>query len=282
MLKVAAKIADLWLTRGRRLSAEAKAARSAVADLTPAVVVTGGSRGIGAAIANEFARRGYAFVIVARHLPERHLPAGTIAIAVDVTAADAFEVISARLATERLYLDVLVNSAGVGLAGPFVEHESKDIDALLSLNVAALTRLTRRALPGMLARRRGGVLNVSSLGGYAPGPHQAAYYASKGYVLSLTEAIAAENAGSGVRFTVLAPGPVETKFHGAMGADDALYRRLLPALSPEHAARAAYRGFMIGQRVVAPGVVNRLALVLLKLLPHPLIVPIVGWLLRKS
>ena len=103
--------------------------------------------------------------------------------------------------------------------------------ALVDLNVRALTRLTRHFLPGMRQRGRGGILNVASLGGYAPGPNQAAYYASKAYVLSLTEAIAAETAGEGVRVCALAPGPVDTAFHARMGAENAFYRYLVPPAS---------------------------------------------------
>ena len=108
---------------------------------------------------------------------------------------------------------------------------------LLDLNVAALTRLMHHVLPGMLARARGGILNVASLGGLVPGPYQAAYYASKAYVVSLTEAVAAENAGRGVRFMALAPGPVNTGFHAAMGAELSFYRQLIFALERGATAR---------------------------------------------
>ena len=89
---------------------------------------------------------------------------------------------------------------------------------LTELNVTALTRLTRTFLPDMLVRGRGGIINVASLGGFTPGPYQAAYYASKAYVIALTRALAHENRGMGVRFAVVAPGPVNTKFHAKMDA----------------------------------------------------------------
>ena len=133
----------------------------------------------------------------------------------------------------------------------------------------------------MLERRRGGILNVASLGAYVPGPHQAAYYASKAYVLSLTEAIATETAGRGVKISVLVPGPVETVFHANMGAEASRYRALLPALTAERVADAGYRGFTFGQRVVAPGLLTRPSLIALKLLPHPISVPLVAWLLKS-
>ena len=105
---------------------------------------------------------------------------------------------------------------------------SADVLRLIDLNVRALTHLTHHFLPGMRVRGRGGILNLASIGGYAPGPNQAAYYASKAYVLSLTEAIAAETAGEGVRVCALAPGPVNTRLHESMGAENAFYRCFVP------------------------------------------------------
>lgn len=290
LLDGVARLADLWLSRGRALPDAALRARGAVSHLEPAVVVTGGTRGIGADLARVFSEGGHAVAIVARR-PVAFDPGGesarrqgqarVLTIPCDVTDPSAFDRITERLQAGGMYLDVLVNNAGAGLAGPFTSHSGGEIDALLRLNIEALTRLTRLALPDMLARRRGGILNVASLGGYAPGPHQAAYYASKAYVLSLTEAIAVENAGLGVRFTVLAPGPVETGFHADMGAESSLYLALMPTIPAQRAARAAYRGFRLGQRVVVPGIFNRVALGALKILPHPISAPLVGWLLRR-
>ncbi len=277
---------DRWIKRAALPDAGAIAA---VAHLIPAVVVTGGSDGIGLEIAREFAKLGRAVFLVARD--EARLAAaqayldgagsGVVsAVSLDITSADAPSLLDGKLAEHGYYLDVLVNSAGLGLSGPFDTHSEAEIAQLLALNIGALTRLTRHVLPGMRARARGGILNIASLGGTIPGPFQAAYYASKAYVCSLTEALAAELPGSGVRICVVAPGPVETRFHARMNAEDALYRHLLPALSPQRTARAAVFHYLLGRRVVVPGLLPKAAAVCIAILPHFITVPVVAVLLR--
>jgi short-subunit dehydrogenase len=278
---------DLWVGRYAEPDPTALAA---VAGLKPIVLVTGGSRGIGLALARRFAKAGHDVAIVARHADALQTAAvsiaqshdvATIAIALDVTELDAAERIDAGLVGKGFYLDTLINCAGVGLAGPFVRNPEARIAGLLDLNVTALTRLTRHALPKMLARGRGGILNVASLGGLVPGPNQAAYYASKSYVVSLTRAIATENAGRGVRFMALAPGPVNTGFHDAMGAELSFYRQLVLALSADQTARAAYRAYVSGCHLFVPGVTGKLLQIAVWIIPHALLLPIVGWLLRR-
>jgi short-subunit dehydrogenase len=280
------RLLDPWIARYARPS---QAALQAVRHLKPVTVVTGASRGIGLALARRFAQAGHDVALVARNagpLEEaaaeiaRDFSVRAFALPLDITPADAPQILNARLAERGAYLDVLVNNAGIGLAGPFAEHGEAEVQHLLDLNVAALTRLMHHALPQMLARAHGGILNVASLGGLAPGPYQAAYYASKAYVISLTEAVGYEIAGSGVRLTVLAPGPVDTGFHAAMGAEHSFYRQLILSLSPEATARAAYRGYLLGCRLVVPGVMNKALAVALRILPHTLILPLIGWLLR--
>ena len=281
------RLIDHWLARHAEPSA---AARAAVAGLKPMTVVTGGSRGIGLALARRFAKAGHDVALVARHadalqaaaaLLARELHVTVLAIPLDVTDMAAAERIDAHLAANGFYLGALINCAGVGLAGPFLSHSEDAIQRLLDVNVDALTRLMRHALPAMLARAEGGIINVASLGGLVPGPNQAAYYASKAYVVSLTRAVATENAGSGVRLMALAPGPVDTGFHRAMGAELSFYRQLVLALSADQTARAAYRGYVLGYRLVVPGVTAKLLQIALWIIPHALLLPIIGWLLRR-
>lgn len=275
-----------WRRRWWRTNPEALAA---FAHLRPMVVVTGGSEGIGYELARRFAASGCDVMLVARRAgPLEEAAAGirtsfkveAIAVPADLTASDAIATIDAALAAHGAYADVLVNSAGIGLSGLFHAQAPDDLARLVDLNVRALTQVTRHYLPGMRLRGRGGILNVASLGGYVPGPYQAAYYASKAYVISLTEAIAAETAGEGVRVCVLAPGPVNTRFHARMGAETAFYRTFIVPASARSVARAGYRGFALGLRLVVPGVLGPFAALAVRIMPHRILIPIVGWLLK--
>lgn len=276
---------DAWIGRQKQVD---PAAMASVAGRQPAVVVTGGSRGIGLALARAFRETHPNIVLVARNADQleraaAELGGGTsstvLTLAQDVTEPEAPERLERWLNEHNLYLDVLVNNAGIGLSGAFDSHDGDAIDRLIALNITAVTRLMRHALPAMRARGRGGILNVASLGGLVPGPYQAAYYASKAYVISLTEAVASETAGQGVRICALALGPVDTGFHAAMNAQASFYRQLLPALTPERAARAGYLGYRLGRRVIVPGVLNTLMAVSLRILPHGITVPLTAWLL---
>jgi len=284
------KLADLWINRAPLDRAAHARALEAVVNLTPAVVVTGGSRGLGLALTERFAKAGRNVVIVARNGVAAGDAATRIAdatghpcraIALDITANSSADAIERALLETGHYLDVLVNNAGIGYAGPFADGEPSALSRLIALTVEAPTRLARHFLPGMLARRRGGIINVASLGGTVPGPGQAAYYASKAYMLSLSEALASECSGQGVRISLLAPGPLNTNFHADMGAERSAYRLLIPAVSLQRTARAAYWGYVMGRRLVVPGLVNRITYTALRAVPHPVSVPIVQALLAR-
>jgi short-subunit dehydrogenase len=262
---------------------------SAFDGLRPIVVITGASEGIGLALAHRIAQDGHDVMLIARRPPlleamaleisARH-GVDAIPLPLDITSPDALAQIDAALAAAGAYADILVNSAASGLAGDFARQDPADLDHLVALNVAATTRLTRHYLPGMLIRGRGGVLNIASLGAYAPGPFQAGYYASKAYLLSLTEGLAQECQGQGVRLCAVCPGPVATAFHERMGASSSWYLNLLPVASARGVAEQAWLGFKLGLRVALPGAVAPVLAVLLRLLPHRVTVPIIAALLK--
>ncbi len=255
----------------------------------PVTVVTGGSEGIGLAIAHRFAALGHELLLIARsrdrleaaaaEIRARHA-VGVATLALDLTAPDALARLDATLVSAGSHVNVLVNNAGLGLTAAFADCRPSDLDHLIALNATVPTRLMRHVLPGMLQRKTGGVLNIASLGGLTAGPYQAAYYASKAYLISLSEAVASEISGQGVRISVVVPGPVATEFHTKMRADSSYYRWLLPTPSAAFVAWWAVRGYRLGLRLVIPGLLMTLAFAGLRILPHRIVIPIVGWLLK--
>lgn len=132
----------------------------------------------------------------------------------------------------------------------------------------------------MLARRRGGVLNIASMMGYMPVPYQAIYAASKAFVLSFSKALAYETMGTGVRISVVAPGVVSTGLHGKAGTENSRYLFLFPPLTPEQVAKTAYRRFKSGWSVILPGLFNPLGALAVRFVPDFLLVPLMGWFFR--
>ncbi|MEZ5908915.1 MAG: SDR family oxidoreductase [Hyphomicrobiaceae bacterium] len=277
---------DAWLRRKWRPQQghDAFAGRQALA------VVTGGSEGIGLELARELARRGHALLLVARKEASLERAAEAIrrehggrveTLALDLTHAEAGAILAERVHVLGAYVDVLVNNAAIGLSGAFTSMDRQDIRRLVELNVASLSELTHRFLPDMVLRGRGGVINVTSLGCYAPGPWAALYFASKAYVLSLTEAVRHEVAGQGVRVMALVPGPVATGFHAKMGSDASFYLWCIPVYSARTVARSALRAYMMGRRVKVVGVLNEVSALGMRMLPHLLLLPVIGFLFRR-
>jgi hypothetical protein len=144
---------------------------------------------------------------------------------------------------------------------------------MFQVNVTALTALTKLFLPGMLARRRGRILNVASTAGFAPGPLMSVYYATKAYVISLSEALAEELRGSGVSVTVLCPGPTLTEFQAVAHIESTrLFRMPGIVMNVEAVAKAGYVGLMRGRRMVVPGLLNRALPLLIRFSPRGLVV----------
>src|SRR3954469_20394085 len=192
-------------------------------------LITGASGGIGLELARVFAAHGYDLVLVARsggkleelaaELRTGHGIAARV-IAKDLARPESPEDLARELEAAGVTVDVLINNAGFATFGPFVAADLHAELEELQLNVVTLTHLTKKLLPGMVARRRGGVLNVASTAAFQPGPFMAIYYATKAYVLSFSEALAEELAGTGVSVTALCPGPTATGFQQRAAMQD--------------------------------------------------------------
>ena len=282
-----------WVDRWKRRAWQPDTvALAALPRTRPAIVITGGSEGIGQALASAFSDRGKPLVLVARnpakleqaanHLNQAAAKPACLTLSQDLTAPDATDNLRAFLASHGLHAEILISSAGIGNSGDFAAETPEKLEALCQLNVTALTRLTRALLPDMLTRGSGGIINVASLGGFAPGPYQSAYYASKAYVISLTRALEHETRGAGVRIACLAPGPVNTGFHerAGPGAESAFYRRILPAMSPVDVAQSAHRGYDLGHGLIIPGLFAHGLGMIMRLTPSALQTPIIAILLK--
>jgi uncharacterized protein len=259
-----------------------------MSDARETVLVTGASSGIGRDLAALFAAERSEIILTARReellrelaaeLEQRYGVTAHVIVAdlADPAGAAALE---ARVTALGRRVDVLVNNAGFGLRGDFSDLPLEGQMQLLQVNVASLTRLARTFLPGMLERGRGGILNVGSLAGFVPGPRMAVYYASKAYVLALSEALAEEARGSGVTITCLAPGPTETGFADVANMHTARLFRF-GGVSSRGVARAGHRAFRRGRTLATPGLPVKLTTLLLRLGPRALNRRVTHWLHR--
>lgn len=260
--------------------------------MSKTALVTGASRGIGFELARLLAADGHELVLVSR-TPEdleaaRRRLVDQYRVSVrsfpkDLSRAGAAEELWREIESAGLVVDILVNNAGSGAYGPLATQELDAVSTTVMLNVLALTTLTRLALPGMLARRWGRILNVASIVAYQPGgPRMAAYYASKAYVLSFSKGLSCELDGTGVTATALCPTTTRSAFEERSGASRSRLYRWMPEASPENVARAGYRGMTRGARVVLPGLSSKLLAFAGELPPRRIALEVNNFLLREA
>ncbi|MGF1428365.1 SDR family NAD(P)-dependent oxidoreductase [Kitasatospora sp. LaBMicrA B282] len=249
-------------------------------------LITGASTGIGAAFARELAARGSDLVVVARSTDKLRALADELTtahgVAVEVLPLDlarpgAAEQLVQRVTELGREVDVLINNAGFATFGPVAESAPDRMAAEVQLNCLTLTDLTARLLPGMLARRRGAVVNIASTAAFQPVPRMAVYAATKAYVLSFTEALAAEVRGTGVQALAVCPGATETPFFAAAGdgIPDLGRRR-----RPEQVVAATLAALAKRRPTVVDGLQNRLMTLGPRLVSRRTAVAVAGLLTR--
>lgn len=233
-------------------------------------LITGASAGIGKEFALQMAERGYNVTLVARRVKRLNEIAARIErkfnTRVDVQECDVTDPEQRRELLESIearggVVDILINNAGIGTDGPFWERHTDEELAQIEINVTALTALTHMVLPGMIERGNGAVLNVASTAAFQPLPRQSVYAATKAYVLSFSQALSKELAGTGVSMTVLCPGPTRTEFFGERQAELEADTPGFTWQTAEDCARDGLDGMFKKKRVVVPKPLNKLSAV---------------------
>lgn len=238
-------------------------------------LITGASTGIGYELSKLFAKDKHNLILVSRNKIKLQSVKNELLkynidikiLGLDLASSEDIKSLFSYIEINKLNVNILVNNAGIGTFGDFNDIEWEKEEALIDINIKALTQLTKYFLPKIVECKNGGILNVASTAAFCSGPRMAAYYASKAYVLNLTEAIYEEYKDNGIKISCLCPGPVKTSFQGKAGIkkSEAAKKYLMDA---EEVAKVCYKDFNKGKLIIIPGMKNRLLVMGNKILPR--------------
>lgn len=242
-------------------------------------LITGASAGLGVEFARQLSARGHRLVLAARRkdrLEELAKELGNArAVAIDLSKANASAKLMANVEAAGEQVELLVNNAGFGLIGRFAELDAKRLAQMIDLNVATLTDLCRAVAPQMIKRKSGAILNVASTAAFQPGPKMAVYFATKAFVLSLSEALHEELKPHGVHVTCLCPGPTRTEFGDVAGfGGNGMFDRV--AMESPQVVKAGLEALDKNKAVVVPGAVNKIGAASTRFAPRSVVRRIAG------
>jgi short-subunit dehydrogenase len=242
-------------------------------------LVTGASAGLGVEFARQLSKRGHRLVLVARRRDRLDALAAELgdarAVAIDLSKKDSTDRLLADVAANGEAVDLLVNNAGFGLIGRFAELDATREREMIDLNVGTLTDLCRAVAPAMIERRSGAIVNVASTAAFQPGPKMAVYFATKAFVLSLSEALHEELKPHGIRVTCLCPGPTRTEFGDVAGfGGNGLFDKV--AMNAAEVVRAGLKGLDSNHAVVVPGWMNKITAASTRFAPRPFVRKVAG------
>ena len=242
-------------------------------------LVTGASAGLGVEFARQLSKRGHRLVLAARRRERLERLAGELGnarvVTIDLSKANSAAKLMADLDANGETVELLVNNAGFGLIGRFAELDAKRERQMIDLNVGTLNDLCRAVAPAMIERKSGGIINVASTAAFQPGPRMAVYFATKAFVLSLTEALHEELKPHGIKVTCLCPGPTRTEFGDVAGfGGNGMFERV--AMDSKEVVEAGLYGLDKNRAVVIPGLINRIGATSTRFAPRSLIRKIAG------
>ncbi len=240
-------------------------------------LITGASSGLGWEFAKLFAQDGNDLILVARRIEklnelkaelEKSYNINVQVLSQDLTEKDAAKKVFAFTTKKKLSVDFLVNNAGFGDFGSFAECDLAKQSSMIQLNIACLTEMTHYFLPQMIERKSGRILNVASIASFMPGPMMSVYYATKAYVRSFSEALSVELKKTGVKVTILCPGPTKSEFWDRSEADkSSIFNHILFAKA-DYVAKFGYKKMKKGRLFAIPGFMTSSAALFSRLLPR--------------
>jgi hypothetical protein len=258
--------------------------------LNKTALITGATSGIGYELAYIHAKQGGNLVLVARSrekleqikldLENKQLINVHI-IEKDLSLKDSAKDVYDEVIKNNITVDYLINNAGFGVFGFFNENDLVRVEQMINLNITALTQFTRLFLPDMIKRGNGKIMNVASTAAFQPGPTMAVYYASKAYVLSLSEAISNEVKNTGVTVTTLCPGPTSSGFQEAASMQESRLVKGRTLATSKQVAEYGYNAMLKGKSVAIYGFLNYLLANSVRFFPRSAVLKIARFIQDK-